>query len=192
MMKTKALRMIPAAVIMLCLSESSGGTVETRQRTGSMEGEGRSGWVVVNDGVMGGVSQSRAELSNRGTLWFTGTVSLENNGGFASIRHTSEAFGIGPGDGISVNVKGDGRKYQLRVRTSNRFDGIAYKADFQTVNGAWQELQIPWADFTATYRGRSIPGAPALNGEKIAQVGFLIADGVQGDFELEIAAIASY
>jgi monofunctional biosynthetic peptidoglycan transglycosylase len=192
MMKTKALRMIPAGVIMLCLSESSGGTVETRQRTGSMEGEGRSGWVVVNDGVMGGVSQSRATLTDRKTLRFSGTVSLENNGGFASIRHPAGAFGIGPGEGISLSVRGDGKKYQLRVRTSDRFDGIAYKVDFMTVNGEWQELRIPWAEFTATWRGRSIPGASELKGDGIVQVGFLIADKQEGPFELEVAAISAF
>ena len=40
------------------------------------------GFRVINDGVMGGVSSSRLDRAAFGML-FTGTVSLDNNGGFA-------------------------------------------------------------------------------------------------------------
>lgn len=167
--------------------------METDQKTGLMGGEGRSGeWYVVNDDVMGGVSESRAVLTNHKTLRFSGMVSLENNGGFASIRHVARTFGIGPGAGIRLCVKGDGKTYQLRVQTSNWYDGIAYKAVFKTIKGEWQELMIPWEEFTATFRGQSVPDAPALEGNEIRQVGFLIADGQAGPFDLEIAAIEAF
>ena len=42
-------------------------------------------WQVVNDDVMGGVSTSRFSVTN-GVAVFRGEVSLENNGGFASVR----------------------------------------------------------------------------------------------------------
>ena len=72
-------------------------------------------WAVVNDGVMGGLSQSRAVISNHGTLMFTGVVSLANNGGFASIRHGAESFDLGRGEGILVRVSGDGKKYEFKI-----------------------------------------------------------------------------
>jgi len=149
------------------------------------------GWFVVNDGVMGGISQSRVTLTDRKTLIFSGTVSLENNGGFASIRHAAEAFDIGSGSGILIRVRGDGNTYQLRVRTSDRFDGIAYKADFTTEKGVWQELRIPWDAFTATFHGREVKEAPELKGPQIQQVGFLIAEKQDGDFQLEIKYLGS-
>ena len=43
-------------------------------------------WWPLNDTVMGGVSSSRMELSGEGKAVFTGKVSLENNGGFSSVR----------------------------------------------------------------------------------------------------------
>ena len=153
---------------------------------------GSGGWFVVNDDVMGGVSQSRAELSDRRTLQFSGNVSLENNGGFASIRHSAGAFKVGEGRGVRLHVKGDGKTYQLRVRTSNRWDGISYKADFTTVEGKWLDLEIPWDAFEPTFRGRYVPDAPSLKGEEIKQVGFLIADGQAGEFDLEVAAIEPF
>ena len=43
-------------------------------------------WGIVNDGVMGGISQSNIYLNEANNIIFAGNVSLENNGGFASIR----------------------------------------------------------------------------------------------------------
>ena len=177
-------------IIIVGLIEASGGAVEIKSNLGFVEkAEESGGWVVVNDGVMGGISQSRVLLSNRKTLLFSGTISFENNGGFASIRHEAQPLGIGRGAGIRLRVKGDGKKYQLRVRTSNQFDGIAYKADFTTVKDEGQDLRIPWGTFSATYRGRSVPDAPALKGDAIQQIGFLIAGQQEGKFELEIEGI---
>lgn len=43
-------------------------------------------WQAINDGVMGGVSVSRLRFDSTGYAVFEGVVSLENNGGFASVR----------------------------------------------------------------------------------------------------------
>ena len=43
-------------------------------------------WIVVDDVVMGGVSSSRISISKDGNGVFSGHVSLDNNGGFSSIR----------------------------------------------------------------------------------------------------------
>ena len=45
-------------------------------------------WRIVNDGVMGGLSSSDLELTKDRTAIFSGFVSLDNNGGFASVRAT--------------------------------------------------------------------------------------------------------
>ena len=43
-------------------------------------------WWVINDTVMGGRSSSSWQLSEHDIGVFQGSVSLENNGGFASVR----------------------------------------------------------------------------------------------------------
>lgn len=178
---------------MLGLISSYGANVKTEKAPEGMHKAGRSGdWNIVNDGVMGGISRSRAVITDEKTLLFTGTVSLENNGGFASIRHDARFFGIGGGDGIRLRVKGDGKTYQLRVRTSDPFDGIAYKADFVAVKGEWKDLRFPWERFQAIYRGRIIDDAPKLDGGQIRQVGFLIAEKQAGPFELEVDSMGSF
>jgi monofunctional biosynthetic peptidoglycan transglycosylase len=177
---------------LLTITISYGGVVESGLSENMIEqGGSRSGWYVVNDGVMGGISQSRASLTDQKTLLFSGVVSLENNGGFASIRHDTHGSGIGQGHGIRLRVKGDGKTYQLRVRTSDRFDGIAYKADFETSKDEWQDLSISWEEFEATFRGRFVSDAPELEGDQIRQVGFLIAGKQEGPFELEVEILSS-
>ena len=46
-----------------------------------------SGWMVVDDIVMGGRSSGFFQLDKDGYGMFTGEVSLENNGGFSSVRY---------------------------------------------------------------------------------------------------------
>ena len=46
-----------------------------------------SNWVVVDDVVMGGRSTGNFKLNKDGNGVFYGNVSLDNNGGFSSLRH---------------------------------------------------------------------------------------------------------
>jgi hypothetical protein len=83
-------------------------------------------WVRVNDGVMGGLSQSTLTLTQESTAVFAGTLSLENNGGFASVRTYPYDFGLGEYEGLTFRVRGDGRGYKLRLRGDGRLDGLTY------------------------------------------------------------------
>ena len=67
-------------------------------------------WQAVNDGVMGGVSDGRFKITEGKTLEFFGTLSLDNNGGFASVRSKPADRDIKTGDTLVVRVKGDGRE----------------------------------------------------------------------------------
>jgi monofunctional biosynthetic peptidoglycan transglycosylase len=149
-------------------------------------------WRVVNDGVMGGLSQSQLTISTDGFAVFQGTVSLENNGGFASVRTEPTEFGLAGKKGLLLRLKGDGRIYQLRLRTDQRWDGIAYKANFSTQVGLRTTARLDFESFLATFRGRQVPGAPALEPGRIQQIGFLISDKQEGPFRLEIESIEAY
>jgi monofunctional biosynthetic peptidoglycan transglycosylase len=149
-------------------------------------------WIAINDGVMGGISQSGLQLSPSATGIFNGHLSLENNGGFASIRRRSNDYHLKGCSGIMLNVKGDGRTYQFRVKTDDQYDGIAYRTLFTTDAQNWQTLALPFNSFCASFRGRLIPNAPVLDPKKIRQISFLLADKQQGAFCLEIASIKSF
>ena len=149
-------------------------------------------WVRVNDGVMGGLSQSNLTLTQEGTATFAGTLSLENNGGFASVRTYPYDFGLGQYEGLAFRVRGDGRGYKLRLRGDDRLDGPAYEAGFETVTGTWITVQIPFGDLRPTFRGRRLLNRPALEGAAVRQIGFMIADKQEGPFRLEIDWIKAY
>jgi monofunctional biosynthetic peptidoglycan transglycosylase len=149
-------------------------------------------WRSVDDGVMGGLSQSRLTVTAEGTGVFTGVVSLENNGGFASVRRAPVGYGIDGFTGIRLAVRGDGKRYRFRARTDDRFDGVAYQADFATTRGAWVTVKIPFDVFQASWRGMRVPDAPRLDPGAIRQIGFLIADKQEGEFRLEVQRIEAY
>lgn len=149
-------------------------------------------WRAINDGVMGGISEGAVEPTAGDSLIFVGDVSLENNGGFASIRSTPRSWNLAPYDGITLRVRGDGKRYKLNLKTDAALDGVMYRVPFETEAGKWQTLSFPFGAFEPTFRGRSVPGAPALDPAKITSFGVLISDRQSGPFALEIAHLAAY
>jgi NADH dehydrogenase [ubiquinone] 1 alpha subcomplex assembly factor 1 len=153
---------------------------------------GANPWTIVNDEVMGGRSTSKMALSDTGTALFEGFVSLENNGGFASTRVLLPPLDLSGYAGVRLRVRGDGRRYQLRFRTDTAFDGVAYRAEFDTAPDTWIELRLPFANFQPSFRGSIPPDAEPLDLSRIRQLGFLIADQREGPFRLEIAWVKAY
>ncbi len=66
-------------------------------------------WYVVNDDVMGGISRSEISRTERKSLQFTGDLSLERNGGFASVRTLPKNLHLQSGDILIAQLIGDGR-----------------------------------------------------------------------------------
>ncbi len=146
-------------------------------------------WNIVNDGVMGGVSSSSFELTDHGSAAFTGFLSLDNNGGFASVRGRFEAMDLSGHAGVLLKVKGDGRTYDLRLWTDGNLDGVAYRAEFTPPAGEWTEVALRFSEFQPSWRGRVPRGAGPLDTTAIRQVGILIGDKKEGPFALEVAWI---
>lgn len=148
-------------------------------------------WRTVNDNVMGGKSQGDFQTTDRGTLLFSGTTSLRNNGGFSSIRTRRQPLDLKGYDGLEVRVRGDGRTYKVALRTSRATRWISYWAELPTVAGEWQVTRIPFDAWVPTSFGRKLRG-PALSVASINSVGFMIYDKQAGEFSLEVDRIAAY
>jgi len=145
-------------------------------------------WQIVNDDVMGGVSTSSFRITN-GVAIFSGSVSLKNNGGFASVRSLPVRHDLGNADSFVIRVRGDGRRYKFTVRLGQSFDSAIYQCGFTTKKGEWEEHRLPLKDFAASFRGRRLPDEPPLNPAQVTSVGFLISDQQAGAFQLEIGWI---
>jgi len=149
-------------------------------------------WYIVNDGVMGGVSNSEITFNDDNTLTFSGNLSPDNYGGFASIRSfikpdTDQEF-----NGVIIRMKGDGNTYSLRFRTNNSFDSYAHQGKVSTIKDEWQEFKIAFNEFEATYRGRKLRNKEALSSKNIAQIGIMVADKQFGAFTTDIDWITFY
>ena len=147
-------------------------------------------WNIVNDTVMGGRSSSRWLSNSSSTSTFEGFLSLQNNGGFASVRHDLEKIDLTNTEGIYLKVKGDGRKYQFRIR-SQASRWANYSQEFKTKGGKVQTFYLPYKDFKAGWRGRSITDLPVLTGKDIKGIGLFLGDKIEGKFKLEVTDIAA-
>jgi monofunctional biosynthetic peptidoglycan transglycosylase len=147
-----------------------------------------SAWQVVNDDVMGGTSTSCFEQT-QGMAVFRGEVSLENNGGFASVRSSPMRVDLAGYGFFVIKSRGDGHRYKFTMRTATGMNAPIYQSPFETKSGIWDEVQLACKNFVPTFRGRVLVDAPALNPAQVVSVGFLIADKQAGPFRLEIAWI---
>ena len=143
-------------------------------------------WQTVNDGVMGGVSDGRFKITDAKTMEFFGTLSLANNGGFASVRTKPKNLGIEQGDALVAKVRGDGREYMLNLYPSRQRVAYSYRAAMQTKKDQWIEVKIPLDTFEATSFGRIVTNAGAVKPAEINSIGFMLGDKKAGPFKLEI------
>ena len=146
-------------------------------------------WQAVDDRIMGGSSQSTPEHVAGTGLRFAGTVSLANNGGFASIRCRSGQWDLRRYAGLKLRLHGDGKTYKLSLRTDHFFDGISYQTAFATDRDVWQEIKLPFAGFTPTHHGVKLKTVAPLDASSITSFGLFIADGQEGPFRLDVAWI---
>lgn len=149
------------------------------------------GWYVVNDNVMGGRSEGDFSLQ-QGELHFTGKTNT-NGGGFSSIRTSPMVLDLSSNAGIRLRVQGDGRRYTWRLTTDARWRGrqVSYWADFETQDGTWTTVDIPFGRFIPKFRGYRLDG-PALDSGQITGMGLMIYDDQDGPFELRMRAVYAY
>ena len=143
-------------------------------------------WRIVDDVVMDGRSSGNFELTPGGNGRFWGEVSLDNNGGFSSVRYNFSPLEVKPYTHLEMRVKGDGKKYQLRLKNDddNRY---TYGQAFET-NGEWETIKISLGDLTPIFRGRTM-NLPNFDHDHIEELGILIANKKPETFELLIDKI---
>lgn len=144
---------------------------------------GDTQWFVINDGVMGGVSSSSAQIVG-GVLEFSGRVRLDNNGGFASVRSSAGAYDLTAATSLTLRVRGDGKRYAAQLGSSGA-RGVLYRAEFDTKANQWLEVKLPMTAFKPTRFGQVLNGYPLEQG-KIEHFGFIIANKKAETFRLEL------
>jgi NADH dehydrogenase [ubiquinone] 1 alpha subcomplex assembly factor 1 len=143
-------------------------------------------WIIIDDVVMGGESFSTFKLNEDGFGVFEGSVSLDNNGGFSSVRYRFQKTELQQFTSIVVKLRGDGKEYQLRIK-SNYSDYYSYIMPFST-SGEWQEIKIPLKDMYPSWRGRRL-NQPNFSEDFINEITFLIGNKKNENFKLLIDKI---
>lgn len=143
-------------------------------------------WQTVNDSVMGGVSDGKFKITDKKTLEFYGTLSLENNGGFSSVRSKAKKLGLEKGDALVARVRGDGRDYSMNLYVPRPLIAFSYRAMIQTKKDEWIEVKLPLDKFKATRFGTPAKDAGPVDPQEINGLGFLLGDKKAGPFKLEV------
>ncbi|MCY7368753.1 MAG: CIA30 family protein [Chamaesiphon sp.] len=159
-------------------------------------------WGAVDDVVMGGVSESGIRLAD-GFALFSGNVSTDNSGGFASVRtrNFEPSFNLSNYHGIELRVKGDGQRYKLFVRTEAKWDGVGYAHSFDTIADEWMTIQVPFQDLVPIFRAKTVNDAP-LDTTQICSLQLMLSKFeydkalnpcfTPGLFSLQIESISAY
>lgn len=143
-------------------------------------------WMVVNDGVMGGRSRGDLKINPEGHGHFQGTISLENYGGFSSIRYGFNSVALDGQRNVRLRVRGDGKRYQFRVK-ADRSEYYSYISYFQT-SGEWEDITLPLEAFYPAFRGRTLQ-LPNFDRDQLQEISILIGNKRAENFSLEIDRI---
>ena len=133
----------------------------------------KQNWAFFTDGVMGGLSQGKATISNINGIdcyHMSGNVTTENNGGFIQIRNQLKpTISTKQYNGIYLKVYGNNEDYSIHIRTAMTMAPWQYyKFSFKTYN-KWKEIKAPFKEFI-----RSNAYQPSnLIGQKIKSIGLV-------------------
>ncbi|CAG9465720.1 unnamed protein product [Pedinophyceae sp. YPF-701] len=171
---------------------------------------GNPEWGALDDVVMGGASSSTLRLADAGgedggpVALFSGNVTSANNGGFTSVRtrNFDPPLDLGAYEGIRLRVKGNGMRYKLILRCDGGWDSLAYCRSFDTPPGEWTDVNIPFAEFKATFRSKTVKDGKPPDASRIFSIQLMLSkfeyDGKlnpsfrEGPYELPVASIAAY
>ena len=152
---------------------------------------------------MGGVSESGLRME-AGYAIFSGNVSTDNSGGFASVRtrNFDPSLNLTNYQGIELRVKGDGQRYKFFVRTEPKWDGVGYAYSFDTIADRWLTIQIPFSDLVPIFRAKTVNEAAPIDPTQICSFQLMLSKFeydrnlnprfTPGLFSLQLESILAY
>ncbi len=145
-----------------------------------------SDWMVIVDGVMGGLSTGDAYLKDE-SIYFEGVVSLENNGGFSSLRAPFVSTDLSETKTIEIRYRSTGISCALSLDLSNRWWETNFKLALSNTNDEWKTERFSIEELKAYKMGK--PKGYSISKEDLAEVmriGFITNEKRAGAFSLEV------
>ena len=157
-------------------------------------GNGKNGqeWRVVNDGVMGGLSRGKVEFTENSFI-FSGSVSLENNGGFTSFRSPYGRYDLSEYDKVEIKYRSEGMDCALSFDQNSRFWRPNHKMPIPATDNIWMTLTTNLYELSEYQMGRMTGAQMSENdARQTNRLGLITDSKKQGSFSLEIDYIKLY
>ena len=147
-----------------------------------------TGWQVVLDGVMGGLSSGQASIDN-GVLQVTGTINT-NGGGFVMVRRQIDPSDLDGATSLRFVADTDGRGYEVIVDDAlpGRNRSVSHFATIEFVSADSNGLAtgtVVLADLEPRSFGNPISTEP-FRPDLAFSIGVILADGIDGDFVIRL------
>ena len=178
-----------AAMLVMSCAQSSSTAMSTENKHIDFGSSMVEPWRAINDGVMGGLSEGEIAWKDTVMLW-SGQTSLENNGGFASIRGPWEHHDLRAMNRAIIRCRGNGGPFKMTLETSQRW-WMPYAYTSFNPNDDWQDVVIDVEDFSwsQAQMGDLRNVAPSQELGDVLRIGLMKYDGTAQPFELEVASI---
>ncbi|MFY0674098.1 MAG: CIA30 family protein [Bacteroidia bacterium] len=173
------MKIIALTALMLILTTS--GIVVDFGKKGNV-----NNWNIVNDGVMGGLSQSKAKVYKE-YVEFGGEVSLDNNGGFASFCSPYGEYDLSDYAQVEIKYALDGQPCALTFENDYRYYFPNHKTFLPVTEGEWKVMTISLTDFEK-YRMGVKQGVKMTEDQlkSITRMRFIVANKKAGKFNLKV------
>jgi NADH dehydrogenase [ubiquinone] 1 alpha subcomplex assembly factor 1 len=151
--------------------------------------DGESGWFIVNDGVMGGGSNGIIVIGDS-AMRFSGTV-VTDGGGFTSVRYRLNGTEMAGSARLSMRVRADDRVYGVTLEDEAEVGqrSVSHRADLDTTGATdadgWMIATLDYTELQPSVFGRSVEAA-RFDPDTAREIGIIIADGIDGDFSLDV------
>ncbi|CAM9476080.1 unnamed protein product [Discosporangium mesarthrocarpum] len=166
---------------------------ETGELMGPCRGHMHSQW---------GLSEREAEvapsLPDAGFMRFRGNLSLHKSptakvSGFCGARppRRVNALDLELFQGMEMRMRGDGRKYEVNVEVLTTIPDDMYQGYLHLPPGEWVTVSLPFERLLLTGRGQIRLYQRSLDWAKLHSIGFSVADGEEGPFQLDVAWVAA-
>ena len=144
-------------------------------------------WVLISDNIMGGISKASVKYTDN-TVILQGDISLDNFGGFASLKTKFKAIDLSSYSGIKIRYKAVNQRFAFTLEETQNWTRPNYKKEFTSnKQDSWEIATINFKDFKEYVIGE--PTGDYMNLESlrnILRLGIISIEKKEGPFSLEI------
>lgn len=143
-------------------------------------------WAVINDVVMGGRSLGKVNFENN-SMHFKGSISLENNGGFSSLKSPFSTFNLSAQKRVEIRYRSSEIPMAITMEVSRAWYETYYRHALPSTEGEWKTLKLSLNDFQGQSVGRKTGTMLGKNElERIIRLGFINEGKGPGEFDFEV------